>query len=125
MLHECDLSDPDDVLSESDEELIPQVDASKAEVNLKKVPLPAKNSDGDSDEDCKITVANVTLSVDLQGQRPQLCPKFSAYSLLTKLYILYAPSPILKRYVLFKIPMQIPPPNRMIIWIDVDLVEII
>lgn len=58
MLDECDVSAPDDVLSKCDEEFIPQGDASKAEddleVNSEESTIASENSDGDSDEHCKI-----------------------------------------------------------------------
>jgi hypothetical protein len=55
MLDECDLSDLEDVLSESDDEFIPQGDASKSEdnleVNSEKSDIAGATSDVDSDED--------------------------------------------------------------------------
>lgn len=50
MLDVCHVSDPEDVLIESEEECIPQGDASEEEDNLE-ADIAIENSDGDSDED--------------------------------------------------------------------------
>lgn len=55
LLDECNVSDPDDVLSESDEEFISQGDTSEAEdtleMNSEESDISCENSDVDSDED--------------------------------------------------------------------------
>ena len=55
MLDECDLSDLEDVLSESDDEFIPQGEASESEdnlaVNSEESDTADATSDVDSDED--------------------------------------------------------------------------
>jgi hypothetical protein len=55
MLNECDLSDLEDVLSESDDEFIPQGEASESEdnleVNSEESNIAGATSDVDSDED--------------------------------------------------------------------------
>src|SRR5215468_6799131 len=55
MLDECDLSDLEDILSESDDEFIPQGEASESEdnleVNSEESDIAGATSDVDSDED--------------------------------------------------------------------------
>jgi hypothetical protein len=55
MLEECNLSDLEDILSESDDEFIPQADTSESkdnlEVNSVKSDIADATSDVDSDED--------------------------------------------------------------------------
>jgi hypothetical protein len=55
MLNECDLSDLEDILSESDDEFIPQGDPSESadnlEVNSEESDIAGAISDVDSDED--------------------------------------------------------------------------
>jgi hypothetical protein len=109
MLDEC-FSDLEDVLSESDDEFIPQGDASESkdnlEVNSEENDIACATTDVDSDEDnefiaksgkmWKSSVHPLTRSrqcnivTDLLGQRAQLmlqpkCMKFSTCFLMTKL----------------------------------------
>jgi hypothetical protein len=110
MLDECDSSDLEDVLSESNDEFIPQGDESELEdsleLNSEESDIAGAICDVDSDENYEfiaksgrvwrsfvlrlLAVASVTLSQDLPGQRVQVmlqpqCTKFSTCFLMTKL----------------------------------------
>jgi hypothetical protein len=149
MLDECDLSDLEDILSESDDEFIPQGDASELEdnleVNSEESDIASTTSDVDSDEDDELIAKSGRVWRSSVPPVTHICQchiitgspgPTRTTDVATKMYEVFNMFLDVKivdtictftnaeaSHVVQELNAN-PAPNRMRIWIDVDPVEI-
>ncbi|KAG8238841.1 hypothetical protein J437_LFUL018604 [Ladona fulva] len=148
MLQECDVSDPSDVLSETDEEFIPQGDASETEDNLElnseESDIASEHSDVDSDEDEVIAKSGRKWSSSVPPvTRRRQCNIFrgspgatlatNAATTISEVFNMFFDDQIVDTICIFtnaeasRVVQNInvnSPPNEMKTWMDVNSVEI-